>query len=62
MSAAAWNVQLCTKYKQILINEKLHIGKKSKEIEMTARSPFRRGRSAFDCSVIYKKYLFISLA
>jgi len=39
-------------YKQILINAILQIGKRSKETELTGRSPLRRGRSALDCSVI----------
>jgi hypothetical protein len=39
-------------YKRILINAKLQIGKRGQRAELTGRSPFRRWRSALDCSAI----------
>ena len=39
-------------YKQVIINAKLQIGKRSQKAERTGRSPLRRRRSAMDCSAI----------
>jgi hypothetical protein len=39
-------------YKQILINTKLQIGRKSQRAELIGRSPVRRRGSALDCSAI----------
>ena len=36
----------------ILINSKLHFGKRGQKTELTVRSPLRRWRSALDCSAI----------
>jgi hypothetical protein len=39
-------------YEQILINATLKAGKCGQETELIGRSPFRKGRSALDCSTI----------
>jgi hypothetical protein len=39
-------------YKQILINAKLQIVKRGQKTELAGSSPFRRRRSAVDCSAI----------
>jgi len=41
-----------TVYEQILINVKLHVGKRGDKTELTGRSPLRRGRYALGCSAI----------
>ena len=42
-------------YKQVIINAKLHTGKKSQKAERTGRSPLRSRRSALDRSAIVKE-------
>jgi hypothetical protein len=39
-------------YKQILVNTKLRIGKRSQKTDLTGRSPFRMRRSAYESSAI----------
>jgi len=41
-------------YEQIPINSKLQIGKRGRKTELS-RSPFRRRRSALDCSAVEEK-------
>ena len=42
-------------YEQVIINAKSQIGKMLQKTEVTGRSPLRRRRFAFDCSVIQEK-------
>ena len=39
-------------YKHVLINAKLQIGKRGQKTALTGSSPFRRRKSALDCSAI----------
>ena len=41
-------------YKQVLINEKLQIGKRGKKTEQNGSSPLRRRRLALDCGATEK--------
>ena len=41
-------------YKQILVNEKSRIGKRSKKTELTGRI-LRRGRSSLECSSVQEE-------
>jgi hypothetical protein len=41
-----------TVYRQILINVKLQIGKRSKKTELIGRSTLRRRRYVLDCSAV----------
>lgn len=41
-----------TVYKQIFIDEILNTRKTGKKTELNRRSPFRRRRSALDCSAV----------